>query len=326
MKAVLMKGFGGAEVLRVGETEKPSPSKNQVLIKTKATSVNRPDIIQRQGNYPPPKGESEILGLEAAGIIDVVGAAVQNFSAGDRVMALVGGGGYGEFVCAHESHLIRIPESMNFEEAACICETYLTAYLNLFLLGKLNGTEKVLLHGGGGGVNTAGIQLCKVLTPEVIVIVTASPGKMDQVKNLGVDLVIDYLAEDFSKVVRDFTDEQGVDVILDHIGGMYLSKNMKALAVGGRLLSIGVMGGTKAEINLALLMVKRQQILGSVLRSRPVKEKGELIAKFNQTVLPHLSKRQIVPLIYDTYPIEEVAEAHRVMEASTHFGKLVLTF
>ena len=321
-----MKGFGGAEVLRVGETEKPSPSKNQVLIKTKATSVNRPDIIQRQGNYPPPKGESEILGLEAAGIIDVVGAAVQNFSAGDRVMALVGGGGYGEFVCAHESHLIRIPESMNFEEAACICETYLTAYLNLFLLGKLNGTEKVLLHGGGGGVNTAGIQLCKVLTPEVIVIVTASSGKMGQVKNLGVDLVIDYLAEDFSKVVRDFTDEKGVDVILDHIGGMYLKKNMKALAVGGRLLSIGVMGGTKAEINLALLMVKRQQILGSVLRSRPVEEKGELITKFNQAVLPHLSKRQIVPLIYDTYPIEEVAEAHRAMEARTHFGKLVLTF
>lgn len=326
MKAVLMKGFGGAEVLRVGETERPSPSKNQVLIKTKATSVNRPDIIQRQGNYPPPKGESEILGLEAAGIIDVVGTAVQNFSVGDRVMALVGGGGYGEFVCAHEDHLIRIPESMNFEEAACICETYLTAYLNLFLLGKLNGTEKVLLHGGGGGVNTAGVQLCKILAPEVIVIVTASPGKMGQVKNLGVDLVIDYLAEDFSKVVHDFTDEQGVDVILDHIGGMYLKKNMKALAIGGRLLSIGVMGGIKAEINLALLMVKRQQILGSVLRSRPVEEKGELIAKFNQTVLPHLSRRQIVPLIHDTYPIEEVAEAHRAMEASTHFGKLVLTF
>ena len=326
MKAVLMNGFGGAEVLRVGETERPSPSKDQVLIKTKATSVNRPDIIQRQGNYPPPKGESEILGLEAAGIIDAVGTAVQSFAVGDRVMALVGGGGYGEFVCAQESHLIHIPESMDFEEAACICETYLTAYLNLFLLGKLNGTEKVLLHGGGGGVNTAGVQLCKILAPEVIVIVTASPGKMGQVKNLGVDLVINYLAEDFSKVIRDFTDEQGVDVILDHIGGTYLNKNMKALAVGGRLLSIGVMGGTKAEINLALLMVKRQQILGSVLRSRPVEEKGEIIAKFNQTVLPHLAKRQIVPLIYDTYPIEEVAEAHRVMEASAHFGKLVLTF
>ena len=321
-----MDGFGGVEGLKIGEVEKPTPGKGQVLIKTAATSVNRPDIIQRQGNYPPLKGESKILGLEVAGIVEAIGPAVQKFDVGERVMALVGGGGYGEFVCAYENHLIRIPNSMNFREAACICESYLTAYLNLFLLGKLNGTEKVLLHGGGGGVNTAGVQLCKILAPEVIVIVTASPGKMGQVKNLGVDLVIDYLAEDFSKVVRDFTDEQGVDVILDHIGGMYLSKNMKALAVGGRLLSIGVMGGTKAEINLALLMVKRQQILGSVLRSRPVKEKGELIAKFNQTVLPHLSKRQIVPLIYDTYPIEEVAEAHRVMEASTHFGKLVLTF
>ena len=321
-----MNGFGGAEVLQIGETEKPSPGMDQVLIKTEATSVNRPDIMQRQGNYPPPKGESEILGLEAAGIIEAVGPAVQNFVVGERVMALVSGGGYGEFVCAYETHLMRIPQLMDFEEAACVCETYLTAYLNLFLLGKLNGKKSVLLHGGGGGVNTAGVQLCKTLAPETIVIVTASPGKVIQVKNLGVDLVIDYMTEDFSKVVRDFTNGQGVDVILDHIGGMYLNKNMKALAVGGRLLSIGIMGGAKAEINLALLMVKRQQILGSVLRSRPIKEKGELIAKFNETVVPHLSKRKIMPLIHHVYPIEEVAEAHRVMEASTHFGKLVLTF
>ena len=326
MKAVLMDGFGGVEVLKIGEVEKPTPGKGQVLIKTAATSVNRPDIIQRQGNYPPLKGESKILGLEVAGIVEAIGPAVQKFDVGERVMALVGGGGYGEFVCAYENHLIRIPNSMNFREAACICESYLTAYLNLFLLGKLNSRESVLLHGGGGGVNTAGIQLCKTLVPQAIVIVTASPSKVSRVKDLGANLVIDYTTEDFSKVVRSFTNNRGADVILDHIGGAYLSGNMKSLAVGGRLLSIGVMGGAKAEINLALLMVKRQQIMGSVLRSRSIEEKGMIIAKFNQIVLPHLSKRRIVPLIHHTYPIEEVAEAHRAMEASTHFGKLVLTF
>ena len=326
MKAVLMDGFGGVEGLKIGEVEKPTPGKGQVLIKTAATSVNRPDIIQRQGNYPPLKGESKILGLEVAGIVEAIGPAVQKFDVGERVMALVGGGGYGEFVCAYENHLIRIPNSMNFREAACICESYLTAYLNLFLLGKLNSRESVLLHGGGGGVNTAGIQLCKTLVPQAIVIVTASPSKVSRVKDLGANLVIDYTTEDFSKVVRSFTNNRGADVILDHIGGAYLSGNMKSLAVGGRLLSIGVMGGAKAEINLALLMVKRQQIMGSVLRSRSIEEKGMIIAKFNQIVLPHLSKRRIVPLIHHTYPIEEVAEAHRAMEASTHFGKLVLTF
>ena len=321
-----MDGFGGVEGLKIGEVEKPTPGKGQVLIKTAATSVNRPDIIQRQGNYPPLKGESKILGLEVAGIIEAIGPAVQKFDVGERVMALVGGGGYGEFVCAYENHLIRIPNSMNFREAACICESYLTAYLNLFLLGKINSRECVLLHGGGGGVNTAGIQLCKTLVPQAIVIVTASPSKVSRVKDLGANLVIDYTTEDFSKVVRSFTNNRGADVILDHIGGAYLSGNMKSLAAGGRLLSIGVMGGAKAEINLALLMVKRQQIIGSVLRSRSIEEKGMIIAKFNQIVLPHLSKRRIVPLIHHTYPIEEVAEAHRAMEASTHFGKLVLTF
>ena len=326
MKAVLIDSFGGVEGLKIGEVEKPTPGKGQVLIKTVATSVNRPDIIQRQGNYPPLKGESKILGLEVAGIVEAIGPAVKKFDVGERVMALVGGGGYGEFVCAYENHLIRIPKSMNFREAACICETYLTAYLNLFLLGKLNSGESVLLHGGGGGVNTAGIQLCKTLVPQAIVIVTTSPSKVSRVKDLGANLVIDYTTEDFSKVVRSFTNNRGADVILDHIGGAYLSSNMKSLAVGGRLLSIGVMGGAKAEINLALLMVKRQQIMGSVLRSRSIEEKGMIIAKFNQIVLPHLSKRRIVPLIHHTYPIEEVAEAHCVMEASTHFGKLVLTF
>lgn len=325
MKAVLMDGFGGPEVLKLTETAKPSPANGQVLIKVAATSVNRPDIVQRQGNYPPPKGESEILGLEVAGVIDALGPAVRSFEAGERVMALVGGGGYAEYACAHANHLMRIPEAMSFEEAACVCEAFLTAYLNVFVLPGLEDGETALLHGGGGGVNTAAIQLCRTLAPETVVIVTASPGKVDRVRELGVHLVVDYTAEDFSEAVRSFTDGGGADVILDHIGGAYLAKNLKALAVGGRLVVIGVMGGAKAEVNLALLMVKRQQIMGSVLRSRPNEEKGAIIAEFNQAVLPHFADREIVPLIHRVYPIEEVAEAHRAMEASIHFGKLVLT-
>ena len=326
MRAVLISGFGSADVLYIGETERPTPASGQVLIKVAATSVNRPDIVQREGNYPPPKGESEILGLEVAGTIAEVAQDVDGWSVGERVMTLVGGGGYAEYALAHAGHLMRIPQSLSFEQAACVCETYITAYLNLFQLGGLQDGDSVLLHGGGGGVNTAAIQLCKALTPSARVIVTASPGKVERVQALGADLVIDYQARDFAQAVRDYTGKKGVQVILDHIGAAYFAANMKSLGVGGRLLVIGVMGGIKAEINLALAMVKRQQVIGSVLRSRPLVEKTEIVKRFIDIVLPLLAARKIVPLVYRVYPIEQAAQAHRDMEAGVHFGKLVLTF
>lgn len=324
MKAVLIKEFGGADVLQIGEVDRPSPSVGQVLIKVAATSVNRPDIVQREGNYPPPKGESEILGLEVAGTIEEVGPEVRGWSVGDRVMTLVGGGGYAESAVAYADHLIAVPESMSFEEAACVCETYITAFLNVFKIGGLNDGDTILLHGGGGGVNTAAVQLCKALTPNARVIVTASPGKVERVRALGADLVIDYQAQDFAEEVRAYTDKRGVQVILDHIGAAYLASNMKSLGVGGRLVVIGVTGGIKAELNLALMMVKRQQIIGSVLRSRPVQEKAEIVAAFTEAVLPLLAQRKIVPLVHKVYGLDEAAQAHREMEASAHFGKLVL--
>jgi len=324
MKAVLLNGFGNADVLQVGEVDDPAAGEGQVRIKVMATSVNRPDIIQREGNYPPPKGESEILGLEVAGVVDQVGANVADVEPGQRVMTLVGGGGYAEFAVAHASHLIPIPETMSFEEAACVCETYITAYLNLFLLGGLRNGDTALVHGGGGGVNTAAVQLVKTLTPDVRLAVTASTGKVDRVKELGADLVIDYKNQDFAEEIRTYTGKRGADVILDHIGAAYLSANMKSLAVGGRLVIIGVLGGAKGELNLALMMVKRQQILGSVLRSRPVQEKGDIVARFTEAVLPLLAERRIVPLIHKIYRLEDAAEAHRAMEAGAHFGKIVL--
>ena len=325
MRAVLIEAFGGADVLRIGEAERPAPEAGQVLVKVAATSVNRPDIVQRQGNYPPPKGDSEILGLEVAGTIEALGPGASGWSPGDRVMTLVGGGGYAEYAVAYADHLIPVPETMSFEEAACVCETYITAYLNVFMIGGLSDGDTVLLHGGGGGVNTAAIQLCKTLMPNARVIVTASPGKLERVKALGADLVIDYRSRDFAEEIKAYTDKKGVQVILDHIGASYLASNMKSLAVSGRLVIIGVTSGIKAELNLALMMVKRQQIIGSVLRSRPVPEKAAIVSEFSEQVLPLLAERKIVPVVYKVYGLDEAAQAHRDMEASAHFGKIVLS-
>lgn len=325
MKAVLMDGFGGTEVLSVGEIAKPSPKAGEVLIKVAATSINRPDLVQRAGNYPPPPGDSEILGLEVAGVIEEVGAGVDGWKPGARVMTLVGGGGYAEYAVAYANHLMPIPESMSFSEAACVCESYITAFLNVFMLGGLQDGQTAIFHGGGGGVNTAAIQLAKALTPNAKLIVTASPGKLERVKQLGADLVIDYTkTPDFADIVKEFTGKKGVDVILDHVGAKYLAPNMKSLGYKGKLIIIGVISGIKAELNLALMMVKRQQIIGSVLRSRPVEEKGEIVAEFTRRALPKFADRSIVPIIEQEFDIDAVVDAQQMMEDDRHFGKIVL--
>lgn len=325
MKAVLLKGFGGLDVLTVGEVEKPTPNDDQVLIKVAATSINRPDLVQREGKYPPPPGESEILGLEVAGVIEEVGKNVTGWKKGDKVVSLVGGGGYAEYAVAYANHLIPIPENMSFEEAACICESYITAFLNIFMIGEFKDGQAAIIHGGGGGVNTAAIQLCKALTPNSKLIVTAHPSKIENVKKLGVDLVIDYTStDDFSTIVKEFTNKRGVDIILDHVGAKYLSPNMNSLAYNGKLIIIGVISGIKAELNLALMMVKRQQIIGSVLRSRPVAEKGEIVSEFTRVVLPKFADGTIKPIISKVFTIDEVVEAHKMMEEDKHFGKIVL--
>jgi putative PIG3 family NAD(P)H quinone oxidoreductase len=325
MKAVLLDGFGGLEVLKVGEVDKPAPKAGEVLVKVATTSVNRPDLVQREGKYPPPPGDSEILGLEVAGTIAELGAGVSGWQVGDRVITLVGGGGYAEYAVAYASHLMRIPERMSFEEAACVCESYITAFLNVFMIGELRDGQTAILHGGGGGVNTAAIQLAKALTPNAKLIVTAHPSKIERVKKLGADLVIDYTTTpDFSEVVKEFTGKKGVDVILDHVGAKYLAPNMNSLGYKGKLVIIGVISGIKAELNLALMMVKRQSIIGSVLRSRPVPEKAEIVAEFTRRALPKFADRTIVPIIEKVFPLDQVAEAHRMMEEDKHFGKIVL--
>ena len=325
MRAVVMDGFGGVEVMRVDEVPKPTPKENEILIKVAATSINRPDLVQREGKYPAPPGDSEILGLEVSGIVESVGSAVSEWKPGDRVLALVGGGGYAEYAVAYANHVMPMPASMSFEEAACVCESYITAFLNVFMIGELKNGQTAILHGGGGGVNTAALQLANALTPQVKKIVTAHPSKLERVKQLGADLVIDYtITPDFSDAVKEFTSKKGVDLILDHVGAKYLAPNMNSLGYKGKLVVIGVISGIKAELNLALMMVKRQQIIGSVLRSRPVSEKGEIIAEFIKRALPSFADRSIVPIIEKVFPIDEVAAAHRMMEEDKHFGKIVL--
>ncbi|MDO3377372.1 NAD(P)H-quinone oxidoreductase [Geoalkalibacter halelectricus] len=325
MKAVLLEGFGGIEVLKVGEAQRPVPKEGEVLIKVVATSINRPDLVQREGKYPPPPGDSEILGLEVAGTIEEIGPGVNGWQKGQRVMTLVGGGGYAEYAVAYASHLMPIPESLSFEEAACVCESYITAFLNVFMLGEFRDGQTAILHGGGGGVNTAGIQLAKALTPNSKLIITAHPSKIERVKELGADLVVDFTqTPDFSDAVKEFTNKKGVNLILDHVGAKYLAPNMNSLGYTGRLVIIGVISGIKAELNLALMMVKRQQIIGSVLRSRPVTEKAEIVAEFTRRALPKFADRSIVPIIEKVFSIDEVVEAHRMMEEDRHFGKIVL--
>ena len=324
MKAILQTEFGGADTLRIGETETPKPGEGQVRIKVVATTVNRADCVQRMGNYHQPPGDSDILGLEVAGTVDALGPGVAGFEVGDRVMSLVGGGGYAEYAVAYASHVMRIPDRLDFHQAACVCETYITAYLNIFMLAGLRDGETVLVHGGGGGVNTSAIQLCKALTPNATVIITASTGKVERVRALGADHVIDYRNEDFAEGVAAATGKRGADVILDHLGGLYLKRNLRSLALGGRLVIIGLMGGAKSEINLGPLMVRRQRVIGSVLRSRPVDEKAVITKEFNETVVPMFADGRIEPLIHQVLPLEDAAAAHRVMESSAHFGKIVL--
>lgn len=325
MRAVVLDGFGGPEVMHPGEVPVPDPGPGQVRVRVMATSVNRADTVQRRGHYPPPPGESDILGLEVAGVVDRAGEGVKAWQPGDRVMGLVAGGGYAEMALAYEGHLMAIPDSLSFEEAACVPEVYITAFLNLFMIGALQAGETVLLHGGGGGVNTAGIQMCRRLRPDCRIIVTASPGKLERVRQLGADAVIDYRSQDFAAEVRRITGGSGADLILDHIGGSYLAGNQASLAVGGRLVVIGLMGGAAAEINLGVLLVKRQRIIGSVLRALPVDRKTAITAAFVEQVLPSIATREMVPLIHRVFALDDAHRAHQEMEAGRHFGKIVLS-
>jgi len=295
-----------------------------IRIRVGAAAVNRADLLQRQGLYPPPPGASQILGLECAGEVVEVAQGVNSFVVGDRVMALLAGGGYAEEVVVDAGSAMRVPARLSIEEAAAFPEVFLTVFLNVFQLAQLPSDGAALVHGGGSGIGTAFIQLVK--TAGATCIVTAGSGeKCARCLELGADLAIDYREGDFAAQTRDATGGKGVDVVLDSIGGPYLEKNLASLAFGGRLVLIGLMGGAKAEVNLGTLLARRLQLLGSTLRAQPEAEKAEIVAGLMDRFGAALERGQIGPVVDRVVPLEKVGEAHRILKASEHFGKVVLS-
>ena len=324
MRAIVTDGPGGPELLRLGEAPRPRPGAGQALIRVAATSVNRADLQQRAGNYPPPPGESAILGLEVAGVIEELGADVTGWRAGERVMTLVGGGGYAEYALAPASTLMRVPDGMDLVHAAAISEVWITAYLNVFREAGLRAGETLLVHGGASGVGTAAIQLAKALGPARVIVTVGSEDKAAACLALGADHAIIYKTEDFAPRVLELTEKRGADVILDHIGAAYLEPNLACLALYGRLVIIGLLGGPKAALNIGRLMVKRQRIIGSVLRARPVAEKAKVAAAFREQVLGRFATGELKPVIHAVLPLAAADRAHELMAANANTGKLIL--
>jgi tumor protein p53-inducible protein 3 len=323
MKAIVFDQPGDESVLRLGSVARPEMGPEDIRVRVRATGVNRADLLQRQGLYPPPPGASTILGLECAGEVVEMGALVIGWKRGDRVMALLPGGGYAEEAVAHAGSAMRVPEALGDAEAGALPEVFLTAFLNVFELGRPPAGGSVLVHGGGSGVGTAAISLCREAGLRVAV-TAGSTAKCQRCRTHGADLAINYRDGDFVPAVREFTAGRGVDVIVDCIGGRYLAGNVSCLAPGGRLVIIGLMGGARAEIDLATLLVNRLRVIGSTLRSQSAAEKGDLVRAFLRRFGEALDAGRLRPVIDRVLPLAQAAEAHRIMKASEHFGKIVL--
>jgi putative PIG3 family NAD(P)H quinone oxidoreductase len=324
MRAVVFDQPGDESVLRVGEVEAPALAAGALRIRVAAAGVNRADLLQRRGMYPPPPGASPLLGLECAGEVLEVGAGVAGWKPGDRAMALLAGGGYAEQVVVDAGSALPVPAALSFEEAAALPEVYLTVFLNVFELGALPEQGRLLVHGGGSGIGTAAIGLAKLAGAKLIV-TAGSDEKCARCRALGADVAVNYRTEKFLDAVRAATDAAGVDVVLDSIGAPYLADNLAALAVGGRLVLIGLMGGAKAELNLGVLLARRLSLIGSTLRTRSLEEKARLVAAFRARFGADLAAGRIRPVVDRVLPFAKAGEAHRLLQASEHFGKLVLT-
>jgi len=321
MRAVVVPEPGGPEALAVRELPDLSPGPGELLLEVVASAVNRADVMQRQGFYPPPPGASEVLGLECSGRVAAVGEGVSGFSPGDEVCALLAGGGYAEQVVVPAGQVLPLPEGVDLADAASLPEVACTVWSNLFMVAGLRPGERLLVHGGAGGIGTMAIQLAHALGAEVYA-TAGSKEKLELCRELGAAQAIDYHAEDFVEVLRA---AGGADVVLDPIGAKYLSRNVAALATGGRLVVIGLQGGTKGELDLNALMRKRAAVFGTTLRARPVEEKAAICAEVVEHVWPLVAAGRVVSVLRRRFPIEEVAEAHRLMESGNNVGKILLT-
>ncbi len=323
MRAIVIDQPGAEDAMRVGEVPAPVPGAGDLLIRVAAAAVNRADLLQRQGLYPPPPGASPILGLECAGTVAAVGAGVTGWSVGERAMALLSGGGYAEQVAVPAVCAMKVPERLSLEEAAAVPEVFLTVFLNVFQLGALPDAGWALVHGGGSGIGTAAIQMVKAAGGGIVV-TAGSDEKCRQCRELGADVAVNYRTGDFVAEAKAATAGRGVDVVLDSIGASYLTKNLASLATGGRLVLIGLMGGAKAEIGLGELLVRRLSVIGSTLRTRPAAEKGALVAAFRERFGQALEDGRLRPVVDRVLPLAQAPAAHRAMKASEHFGKIVL--
>jgi len=305
------------------ENPDPDLKKDEVLIRIKASAINRADLLQRSGNYPVPPGASPILGLECSGIVEEVGGQVENLIKGDEVCALLAGGGYAEKVSVPSGQVLKVPKGFSFEQAAALPEVFATAYFNLYMEANLSVGEKTLIHAGASGVGTAAIQICKAKGNPCF-ITAGTQEKVSRCMELGAEGGTVRNEENFADAVAKWTENNGVQVILDPVGANYLEDNMKSLTLGGRLVMIGLMGGAKATINLGLLMMKRLRIIGSTLRAQPIAKKTEIMNNLNENVWPSLESGDIKPIIDSVIPIEEVDKAHKLMESNQTFGKVIL--
>jgi putative PIG3 family NAD(P)H quinone oxidoreductase len=306
-----------------GEAERPEPGYGQVRISVAATAVNRADLLQRRGLYPVPDGASPILGLEASGTIEAVGEGVSGWSQGQEVCVLLEGGGYAEYVVVDASMLLKKPESVSLVEAAAIPEVFYTAYLNLYMEGRLADGETALVHAGASGVGTAALQLCRAFGNTSVA--TASGGKLDTCKELGADFTVDRHEQSFKECIREWLDDGAVDVILDPVGGSYLADNLSVLNKRGRLVIIGLLGGMKAEAHLGKILMNRLQIIGSVLRSRSRAEKVEITKEMKERVWPLFDEGKLKPVVDSVLPITDANDAHALLENNETSGKVVLT-
>jgi putative PIG3 family NAD(P)H quinone oxidoreductase len=323
MHAVVISKPGGPEVLQWTEVEDPRPGPGEVLVEVAAAGVNRADLMQRQGLYPPPPGAPPYPGLECSGTIAALGEGVTGWHLGDAVCALLSGGGYAEHVAVPAGQLLPVPKTTTLVEAAALPETVCTVYSNVFIGARLAVGETLLIHGGGSGIGTVAIQLAKHAGARVAV-TCGSQSKLDACRELGADITINYREDDFVKSLMEATDGHGADVILDIIGASYLTRNVAALAPDGRIANIGMQQGRRAELDFGALMAKRGSITSTSLRARPREQKAAIVAAVAENVWPTVDSGVIRPIIDTELPMPEAAEAHRIMTASTHMGKILL--
>jgi putative PIG3 family NAD(P)H quinone oxidoreductase len=323
MRAIRVVGKGRGARLELGEIPAPEPGPDELRIDVASSAVNRADLLQRRGLYPPPAGASPVLGLECAGIVERVGARVRGFARGDRVMALLPGGGYAEQAVVHAGSVLPVPDALPLLEAGAVPEVFLTCHLTLFEIAAVRAEQTVLVHAGGSGIGTAAIQMLRRAGARIFV-TAGSDEKCERCRELGAELAVNYRNADFAAAVRDATHGSGVDVVLDCVGAPYLEQHVEVLARGGKLVLIGLMGGARAELDLGTLLARHLWIIGSTLRTRPVEEKAALVRSFLERFGDDLASRRIRPIVDCELPLARAQEAHDRVEASQHFGKVVL--